>query len=235
VWETTVEGRVLHFHLAGINNQNFIMKDEETGSWWQQVTGEAIFGPLKGKHLKPVFLDELTFGIWKREQPRGRVLRPDEGIAASGKYAPPDWEDRMLRVPVATQVNSTALDKRELVAGITVSGASSAYPVAALQKQNPIIDVIGGTPLMIVLGEDGKSIRAFERRVAGETREFFLKPNSKPLRLIDDKGTEWDFTGTALNGALAGKQLTRIAVLKDYWFDWQTYNSQTIVYTLGER
>ena len=34
-----VDGRRLHFHLAGINNQNFIMQDEETGTWWQQVTG----------------------------------------------------------------------------------------------------------------------------------------------------------------------------------------------------
>jgi len=211
------------------------MKDEETGSWWQQVTGEAIFGPLKGKHLKPVFLDELTFGAWRREEPQGRVLRPDEQIAASGKYAPPDWEDRMLRVPVATQVNAPSLDKRELVVGITVNDASSAYPVTALQKQNPIIDRLGGTPLVIVLGEDGKSIRAFQRTVEGQEREFFLKPNSSPLRLIDDKGTEWDFTGTALSGAVAGKQLTRIAVLKDYWFDWKTYNPKTLVYTLGER
>lgn len=226
---------MLTFHLAGINNQNFIMKDEETGSWWQQVTGEAIFGPLKGKHLKPVFLDELTFGAWKREEPRGRVLRPDERIAASGKYAPPDWEDRMLRVPVATQVNAPVLDKRQLVLGITIGDASAAYPVAALQKQNPIIDKLGGTPLVIVLGEDGKSIRAFNRTIEGQEREFFLKPNSSPLRLIDDQGTEWDFTGIALNGTLAGKQLPRIAVLKDYWFDWKTYNPKTLVYTLGER
>ena len=235
MWETTVDGRVLHFHLAGINNQNFIMKDEETGSWWQQVTGEAIFGPLKGKHLKSVFLDELTFATWKREEPQGRVLRPDVRITANGKYAPPDWEDRMLRVPVATQRSASALDKRELVVGITVNDASSAYPVTALQKQNPIIDKLGGIPLVIVMGEDGKSIRAFERKVEGQEREFFLKPNSSPLRLIDDKGTEWDFTGTALNGMLAGKQLTRIAVLKDYWFDWKTYNPKTVVYTLGER
>ena len=235
MWETTVDGRVLHFHLAGINNQNFIMKDEETDSWWQQVTGEAIFGPLQGKHLKPVFLDELTFGTWKLEEPRGRVLRPDERIAASGKYAPPDWEDRMLRVPVATQVKAPVLDQRELVLGITIDEASAAYPVAALQKQNPIIDKLGGAPLVIVLGEDGKSIRAFKRTVEGQEREFFLKPNSSPLRLIDDKGTEWDFTGTALNGTLTGKQLARIAVLKDYWFDWKTYNPKTSVYTLGER
>ena len=211
------------------------MKDEETGSWWQQVTGEAIFGPLKGKHLKPVFSDELTFATWKREEPQGRVLRPDERIAASGKYAPPDWEDRMLRVPVATQVNAPSLDKRALVVGITINDASAAYPVTALQKQNPIIDKLGATPLVIVLGEDGKSIRAFDRTVEGHEREFFLKPNSAPLQLVDDKGTEWDFTGTALNGTLTGTQLTKIAVLKDYWFDWKAYNPKTTVYTLGER
>ncbi len=235
MWETTVDGRVLHFHLAGINNQNFIMKDEETGSWWQQVTGEAIFGPLKGKRLKPAFMDELTFATWKHEQPEGRVLSPDEKIAAKGEYAPPDWEDRMLRVPVATQVTATTLDRRELVAGITVNNASAAYPVAALQKQNPIIDKLGGTAIVIVLGEDRKSIRAFDRTIEGHEREFFLKPNSSPWRLIDDQGTEWDFTGTAVNGTLTGKQLTKIAVLKDYWFDWKAYNPKTIVYTLGDK
>lgn len=211
------------------------MKDEETGSWWQQVTGEAIFGPLKGKRLRSVFVDELTFGTWKHEQPQGRVLRPDETIAAQGKYAPPDWEERMLKVPVATQVNAPALDKRELVVGITVNNTSCAYPVSALQKQNPIIDTLGGVPLVIVLGEDGKSIRAFDRTVGGHEREIFVKPNSSPLRLIDDKGTEWDFTGTAVNGENAGKQLSRITVLYDYWFDWKTYNPGTLVYTLGER
>src|SRR6266849_3187463 len=147
------------------------MKDEETGSWWQQVTGEAIFGPLKGKHLKPVFFEELTFGAWKREEPQGRVLRPDERIAASGKYAPADWEDRMLRVPVATQIKASELDQRELVLGITVDNVTGAYPVSALQKQNPIIDKLGGTPLVIVLSEDGKSVRAFKRTVADQERE----------------------------------------------------------------
>ena len=211
------------------------MRDEETGSWWQQVTGEAIFGPLKGKHLKPVFLDELTFATWKHEDPQGRVLRPDEQIAAAGKYAPPDWEERMLRVPVATQISAPVLDKRELVAGINVNGIAAAYPIAALKKQNPIIDKRGGTSLLVLMSEDGQSVRAFERKVEGQEREFFLKPNSSPLRLIDDQGTEWDFSGTALNGKLEGKRLTRIPVLKDYWFDWKTYNPNTSIYTLGDR
>jgi hypothetical protein len=132
---------------------------------------------------RPVFMDELTFATWKREQPHGRVLRLDEKIAAQGKYAPSDWEERMLHVPVVTQVNAPALGQRELVVGITANSASCAYPFTALQKQNPIIDQLGGVPLVIVLGEDGKSIRAFDRTIGGSEREFFLKPDSLPLRV----------------------------------------------------
>jgi hypothetical protein len=235
VWETTVDGRVLHFHLAGINNQNFIMKDEETGSWWQQVTGEAIFGPLKGKRLKPVFMDELTFATWKHEEPQGRVLAPDAKLAANGKYAPADWEEKMLRVPVATQLNEHTLDRRELVAGVTINGATKAYPLAALQKQSPIIDRLGNTPIIIVLDEDGKSVRVFDRRLEGQEREFFMKPNSSPVRLVDDKGAEWDFSGAPVANSSTTKPLVKIPVLKDYWFDWKTYNRDSSVYTLGER
>jgi hypothetical protein len=32
VWTRTVNGRALHFYLAGINNQNFLMRDKETGT-----------------------------------------------------------------------------------------------------------------------------------------------------------------------------------------------------------
>ncbi len=91
MWEATVDGRRLTFRLAGINNQNFIMRDEETGSWWQQITGECILGPLKGRRLKQFDHDELTFAQWKREHPGGRVLRPDAKIEAAGGYAP--WEE----------------------------------------------------------------------------------------------------------------------------------------------
>ena len=98
MWEANIDGRTLHFHLAGINNQNFIMRDEETGTWWQQVTGTAIFGPLKGRQLKPVFHDEVSYPIWKQEQPQGRVLRPDEGILAGKGYPPADWEAPSARL-----------------------------------------------------------------------------------------------------------------------------------------
>ncbi|PYX39560.1 MAG: hypothetical protein DMG75_00400 [Acidobacteria bacterium] len=44
VWKRTVAGRILHFYLAGINNQNFLMRDNETGSWWQLMEDRITCG-----------------------------------------------------------------------------------------------------------------------------------------------------------------------------------------------
>lgn len=236
MWETTVQGRVLHFHLAGINNQNFIMRDEETGSWWQQITGEAIQGPLRGQRLRSVIHDELTFGLWKQENPQGRVLKPDEEIERAGKYAPADWEARMQKVPVATTTLDKTLEPRTLVVGIKVNNASRAYPFDAIVRQSPVLDDLGGEPIVMVLGDDKKSVRAFQRTLDGRKLELFVKPNVKPMRLTDaETGSEWDFTGKAVSGTLSGKQLQKLYALNDYWFDWKTYNPNTTIYQLGNR
>ena len=213
------------------------MRDEETGSWWQQVTGEAIQGPLKGQRLRPVFHEELTFGLWKREKPQGRVLRPDEQVAGAGKYAPANWEERMAKVPVTTSFAlDNSLEPRTLVSGLTVNGVSKAYPFDALAKQSLILDEPGGVPIFLVIGDDKRSVRAYERVVDLRTLELFVKPNAASLTLVDaETGSEWDFTGRAISGPLNGKQLKRVAVLNDYWFDWQTYHPKTTVYDLANR
>jgi len=93
----TVNERVLHFYLAGINNQNFLMRDRETGTWWQQITGKAIYGPLKGAALELVLSDELTFGEWRSESPSGEVLAP---VAKYTKEYDPNWEPDVAKLPV---------------------------------------------------------------------------------------------------------------------------------------
>lgn len=212
------------------------MRDVETGSWWQQVTGEAIQGPLKGQRLETVFHDELTFGLWKREQPDGRVLRPNEAIAAAEKYAPANWEEGMTARPVTT---SFAYDKsiapRTLIVGVTVNTVSKAYPFTAVMKQELILDDVGGVPMFLVTGEDKKSVRAFERKVDGRKLEFLKTSPPSTLFVDAETGSSWDFSGRAFAGPLKDKQLTKLPVLNDYWFDWQTYHPKTLVYDLGSR
>jgi hypothetical protein len=236
---------VLTFRLAGINNQNFIMRDDETGTWWQQVTGKAIHGPLQGHQLKSVFHDDISFRIFKREKPNGRVLKPEEKILAAKQYEAADWETRVgkMRVVEGTDIDQR-LAPRTLVMGVEVGGTSTAYPLSALQKQSPIMDMVGTVPIMVVLGDDRRSVRAFERNVDGRRLEFFLKTDingESKLRytglfLVDaETGSTWNYEGKAIAGQLAGRQLKKIFVLEDYWFDWRLYHPDTTIYDIGPR
>ena len=85
-------------------------------------------------------------------------------------------------------------------------------------------------------------MRCFDRTVGGEVLDFYLKvptsvtqpDGSRPLRLVDAQtGSEWDFSGKAVSGPLAGRELRRVQTLKDFWFDWQLYHPQTRVYSAG--
>jgi hypothetical protein len=177
----------------------------------------------------------VTFGLWKQEQAHGRVLKPDPTVAARN-YAPADWEQRMTKVPVASQRLDQSLPPRTLVVGVTAGTAAKAYPFKAIAKQSPIIDDVAGVPVVLVLGVDGKSVRAYERVVDGRKLEFFSKKGSSQLLLVDaETGSEWDFTGKSISGQLSGRQLKKIAVLNDYWFDWKNYHPTTSVYDLGDR
>jgi len=206
------------------------MQDDETGSWWQQVTGEAIFGSSKGQRLKPVPHDELSFSLWKQEHPDGRVLLPDD--SKPWKQFSEDWEEHTARLPVLAALNpDTSLSARTQIVGIKVGTVAKAYPLSTIQEQNPILDYIGDTPVIIVVAEDKKSVRAFERRVEGRELEFFAESDSQPLRLVDAQtGSEWDFTGKAVTGPHAGRKLKQIYSLNDYWFDWKAYNPDTEIY-----
>lgn len=230
MWQSVVNGQTLKFHLAGINNQNFIMRDEETGSWWQQISGEAIQGALKGQKLAPVEYDEVSFGIWKRENPQGRVLRPE-----GEKIESAEWEREVAKMPVRVAAKlDEALEARALVVGVEIDGKSKAYPFSALERQSPILDTVGGKDIVLILARDGKSVRAFEREIDGKTLEFFVKPDSKEITDAETASV-WDFSGKATGGALQGRELKKIAALKDYWFDWKTYHPETQLYRLGER
>jgi hypothetical protein len=172
VWTRTVNGRVLHFYLAGINNQNFLMRDKETGTWWQQITGKAISGPLKGAGLELVLSDELTFGEWKSEVTDGRVLAE---VPKYTKEYDSNWEPEVAKYPVVISFPGTELKSRDVVVGLTLGGVSRAYPWDTLVKQSPVVERVSGTPLLVAVGPDGKSFRVFISRIDEKDAEFFLK------------------------------------------------------------
>src|SRR5262249_10280809 len=196
------------------------MRDEQTGSWWQQVSGEAIQGPLKGRRLVPVIHDEVSFATWRAERPAGRVLKLDPRHADD--YYPADWERQVKRMPTVTpEAPGDPLRPRSIVVGVSLNGRAKAYPFPVLRAHSPVVDTVGGVPIAVVVGDDGKSVRVFERTVDGRALELMAAPDTPSLCLFDtETGSQWDFTGTAVSGPLAGRTLKKVKSLKEYWFDW---------------
>ncbi len=224
-----MDGLTLTFRLIGINNQNFLMEDLETGSWWQQVTGEAIAGPLRGRRLTPVLHDEVTFAVWRSEHPASRVLALD----AQGSRISRDWETRTARSPVVTPVrDGDPLPPREIVVGVERGGESRAYPRTVVAAAGVILDELGGQPIAIVEAGDGQSVRVFASSLNGTPVQLVRRTDTIPATFVDAAtGSTFDFAGRAIAGALVGVPLERLPHLSDYWFDWLAYHPSTTVYT----
>jgi hypothetical protein len=148
------------------------MRDKETGTWWQQITGKAIYGPLQGSSLELVLSDELTFGEWKSEVSDGQVLAE---VPKYVKEYDSNWEPEVAKLPVVISFPGTELKSRDVVVGLKIDNASRAYPWDTLVKQSPVVDRVHGTPLLVAVGPDGKSFRVFVSRIDGKDAEFFLK------------------------------------------------------------
>lgn len=166
------------------------MRDKETGTWWQQITGKALYGPLKGASLELVLSDELTFGEWKSEVSDGKVLAE---VPKYVKEYDSNWEPEVAKLPVVISFPGTELKSRDVVVGLKIDGASRAYPWDTLAKQSPVVDQVRGTPVLVAIGPDGKSFRVFVSRIDGKDAEFFLKGETEgdtPAAAKSDKPVE---------------------------------------------
>jgi hypothetical protein len=203
------------------------MRDDQTGTFWQQISGLAISGPLAGSQLEPAHSDELTFALWRNEAPDGTVLKAFPKDAAD--YETKDWEAHIGKARTVLNFPKSGLPSREIVFGVDAFGASRAYPVARILAAQLIEDRLGSEPILLVVGPDAKSIRAFQARLPGQTiaPEYY---KTTDLFMDSETGSEWNFTGCAVSGKRRGSCLMPVYALKDYWFDWRNYHPETTIF-----
>jgi len=240
VWSRRIAGpglmkwTLLTFRLAGINNGNALLRDEQTNSIWQQSTGEAIFGPFKGSHLGLVHSDELTFALWRSEQPNGVVLKPEAQYER--EYDSKDWESHVERTRTVVDTSKSGIGPHELMLGVRVylDDPTKAYPVKSILNAGLIEDRVGNHSVLIVVGPDHASIRTFLPQLPDQTTPLTFIPTTTPgtnaLMTDTQTGSAWNFNGCAISGKYKDRCLEPIDSHKDYWFDWLNHNPTTSVF-----
>ena len=231
VWSRVLSGQTLTFRLAGINNGNALLRDEQSDSIWQQSTGECIYGSHKGQHLTLVHSDELTFAVWKAERPGGVVLKPEAQYA--NEYDPKDWEKHVERTRTVVDTSKSGISPHELMLGVTVGSQTKAYPVKTVLAAGLVNDDMGRVPLVVVVGPDHASFRVFQSSVGQPTSALtFGSSEGANGQIMKDTetGSAWNFQGCAVSGKYLGQCLLPMDAHQDYWFDWLNHNPATAVF-----
>ena len=225
-----VNGKPESFRLVGMDHFNAMFEDATTKSWWRQVNGEAVVGPLKGKMLSEFPSIQMTLAEWISLHPDTKILQPDSTFSEA--YVGLKEYDEGKKRGRLERRDSLPWEAKSWVVGIQIGMEARAYDWIDLQKSRAIDDILGGVPLLVVANPDSISFHTFNRIVDGDTLLFSLNESSHVL--MDTKtNSTWNWSGQCVAGALQGQMLKPLQSYQEYWHSWQTFHSQTSKYTFS--
>ena len=142
-----VDDKTHWFGVCGIANGLAVMRDEETLSLWDHITGEAFEGPMAGRRLDfwPVFMTTVTAVLQKH--PDIKLLPSDyrslgksfSGMMHRKKIEARGRMPRFFRKSMSRDVDPR-LEAHAQGLGVIVGEEGKYYPMSAIPKGGRIED-----------------------------------------------------------------------------------------------
>jgi len=215
------------FRLVGMDHFNAMFEDATTKSWWQQATGTAVAGPLKGQQLNELPSQQVTLAAWLRQYPGSAIMQPD--TAYKEKFEKMASYDKGRSKSDLTKRDSSSWNPKSWVVGIQHLEWARAYDWNRLVKERMIQDSFSLYPVLITLEKDTASFHTFSRFVDGQSLSFVKADTSGTLKDVNT-GSLWNEDGKSIAGPLTGKQLAPVAAYQEFWHSWQTFHPKTTKY-----
>ena len=235
VFRAEVKGRTLHFQYDRMVGANEVQTDAETGTSWQQASGEAIDGPLRGTRLKLYPAIRTTWAEWRKRYPHTMVLKPLPGYAERM----PVLSTRIRNVtrvgpegpPRGVSTVDARLPARDTVAGLEVGRDTVAYPFSQLRIARVVNDRVGGLAVVIVHQPPSDTTTAYEAKARGKVLTFEAANDEASAVTDRETRSTWNAYGLALAGPLKGTQLKQVILVPQFWFAWSQFRPGTRVFT----
>ncbi len=207
-------------NTSALYESDMVMFDHQTGSYWNQVTGDAIVGPLTGQRMSILPAQMSTWGTWKAQYPDTLALSENTGFERDYSRDPFIGYGESLNAgggfffPVSEAGRDPRLEPGEIVLGLEIDGTHRAYPLTLLGDAI-VHDILGQTAVVIFSQADGPSGAAYLPDIDERELSFVLEDG----RIQDlETGSDWDLAGRAINGELSGAQLKPLPVRSTFWF-----------------
>lgn len=219
VFQPIVQDHYENFRLVGMDHFNAMFEDKKTKSWWRQETGEAVAGPLKGEQLPEWPSTQTSLRMWLQWHPASLILQPDSTFQEAYEYES-DFESGRPKGKL-TFYDTTSWNDKSWIAGVMIGNQSRAYDWNELKRKRIIHDNLSSQPIVIVLGDDNRSLTAFKR--ISDQQQFIMHGDT-----LNDATSDFDLRGFSLNGSI--RDLVPITVYQEYWHSWRTFHPNTTRY-----
>jgi len=213
VFEPVAQGKTDAFRLVGMDHFNAMFEDQSTGSWWRQVNGEAVAGPLKGQFLPEIPCVQTSLSEWLRLHPHSKIMQPDPYAAKYYEHLK-NYESGQGGSEL-TRSDSNSWKDKSWVAGLRYKDHARAYDWNTLKKMQLINDTIAGQSIALVLSSKGKGLHAWETQAAASLEGDSLN--------ID--GIRYDLAGRGKT-----ENLKPVPVYQEFWHSWKQFQPGTSRY-----
>jgi hypothetical protein len=221
VYSPVLQGRYTSFRLVGMDHFNAMFEDSGTKSWWQQATGIAIAGPLKGARLKEIPSEQMRLGDWLALHPASLTLQPDPHFKA--RYDSLRGYDEGVIAGSLEKRDSGSWKSKSWVIGVSLRGESKAYDWNRLVRERIILDTIGQTHLLLTLEPGNKT---FYMLAVPDSLGWQLDAGTHLLK-DDNTHSSWRLDGECIAGPLKGQKLVRLQAYQEFWHSWMTFHPGT--------
>lgn len=218
VYSPFVQGKYAAFRLVGMDHFNAMFEDADTHSWWQQATGVAVAGPLKGQRLAEVASTQMMLGDWQTLYPNSLTMQPDPNFQR--RYDSLKGYDEGIIKSSLEKRDPGSWQFKSWVIGIAVNGKSKAYDWNNLVSHRVIPDTIGQTPLLLTIEPNNKTFHVLSYN---DSLSFRYDSATQTLRDVNTHST-WGLDGSCSSGALKGAQLQRVQAYQEFWHSWRTFH-----------
>ena len=222
--------QIFDFGVSGKLIMNvLVMYDRQTNTFWSQILGEAVDGPLKGTKLEALPVLQTTWSEWKMLYPDTLALVTN----GQGSYDSYTGYYNSNRTGVIDESREDSrLPVKELVIGAVINDTPVAYPHSTLATQHVVNDEVGGESVLVVFQPATNAGILFDRVVDDRTLTFEATADSFEIRDVETGSTWYLLTGLAVDGPLKGRQLVRIPSTSSFWFGWKDWHPETLVFGL---
>ncbi len=243
------ENYLLNFEVSGmLRNSGMVMADQQTETWWQQLTGQGIVGKLAGAMLEVVPSLVISVDEFFTRYPEGKILSPETGTRVQERYGtnPYIGYDKKENKPYERFYDHTKLDTRlpamERVIDVKGKNNFKIYPFSIIAKKRVINDTYDGKPIVIFHSQKTVSIldsqQISESKAIGSVTVFSSMVEGKKLtfkkkrnKFMDQQtGSTWDVTGLCIKGKLKGKELIPEPHSNHFAFAWLTNYPDSEIY-----